>query len=430
MPSWPALSFEEVPWRTTESASLSRTQRLRQAGPYNAAITPPIAGVNGVSLPVSTLALVDDASNEIVRFDAESGSRLAPFSALLLRSESVASSRIENLTASAKAVLLAELGDTSRHNLPLCNSSLHSGGLASAFGSQRLARPLRCSSSCGPLGPEAPIIVANTRAMEAAVALGSEPDASTILAMHAALLERSSPEWAGKWRSEQVWIGGNNYSPHGAAFVPPIAERVLGAIDDLVEFIRRSDLPVLVHAAVVHAQFETIHPFPDGNGRVGRALLHSLLRTKGLTRHTTVPISAGLLHDTDAYFATLDAYRTGDPVPIVEGIANATFAAITNARRLVDRLTEVKAEWDALISVRRGAAAWKVAELLLQRPVVDSPLLQRELGVAAANANTAIDHLQDIGVLHQVAGQYRNRKWAALDVLDALDDFARRAMRG
>ncbi len=89
-------------------------------------------------------------------------------------------------------------------------------------------------------------------------------------------------------------------------------DRVSAAISDLIRFLRRDDLPVLPQAAIAHAQFETIHPFTDGNGRAGRALLHSMLRSKALTRSVTVPVSAGLLADTGAYFEALTAYREGD----------------------------------------------------------------------------------------------------------------------
>ncbi len=221
------------------------------------------------------------------------------------------------MIASAEAVGLAELGDT---------------------GSESAA-----------------LVVANGVAMETAVALADHLDGDAILAMHKALLGSTEPESAGKWRTVQNWIGGSGSSPHEAMFVPPQPDRVPAAIHDLERFLARDDLPVLVQAAIAHAQFETIHPFTDGNGRTGRALVHSLLRAKELTRHVTVPVSAGLLADTRRYFEALTAYRDGDPEPIVERLANASFAAINNGRALVDELHTVRASWDEAISARRGA---------------------------------------------------------------------------
>lgn len=350
-----------------------------------------IAAISDVPLTPATRALVTEAAAEIARFDQEVGADLAPFSSILLRTESVASSRIENLTASAKAIALAELGDTGREN--------------------------------------AAIIVANTVAMKAAVALADHLDGDAILAMHKALLGSIEPESAGKWRTVQNWVGGSDWSPHEAMFVPPQPDRVPAAIHDLERFLARDDLPVLVQAAVAHAQFETIHPFTDGNGRTGRALVHSLLRAKALTRKVTVPVSAGLLADTRRYFETLTAYRDGDPEPIVERLASASFAAINNGRTLVGELHSVRASWDEAISARRGATAWRLADMLLSQPVVDSPLVQRQLGVTAPAALGAIDQLGDAGVLVKISGRQRYRRYSAPRVLEALDAFAIRAGR-
>ncbi|MCU1357890.1 MAG: hypothetical protein JWM89_3308 [Acidimicrobiales bacterium] len=370
---------------------MPRRYLREHAGPYLAAIPKPLAAVEDLGISDDIAALAEEASVEIARFDAELGSELAPFSALLLRSESAASSRIEQLTASAKAIALAELGDPSKHN--------------------------------------ANLIVANTRSMEAAIRLADHLDEQAIIDMQEALLGQRHPEWTGHWRNEQVWIKGNNYGPHGADFVPPHHERVPAAMADLVKFLRRDDLPALAQTAVAHAQFETIHPFPDGNGRTGRSLVHAVLRSKRLTRNVTVPVSAGLLTDTDAYFEALTAYRAGRPAEIVEQMANASFLAVANGRRLVSDLEAIRASWDERVRSRRGATAWRVADRLVRQPVVDSPTLQRELGVSAPSANGAIEVLVEAGVLAKVSGNHRNRKWAATEVLDALDHFAQRAGR-
>ncbi len=386
---WPRTTFEEHEW--VPKVDIPRRQQQRYRGPYRAAVSPDIADVTSIPLSTDVLAVVDEASTSIARFDAELGAEIAPFGSLLLRSESVASSRIENLTASARAIALAELGDHSRRN--------------------------------------ADIIVANTRAMEAAITLAHRVDEQAVLDVHSSLLTASDPESAGRWRQQQVWVGGSNYGPHTAAFVPPHHTRVPSAMRDLVEFMRRDDLPPLVQATIAHAQFETIHPFADGNGRTGRALIHSLLRGKGLTRNVSVPVSAGLLADTQSYFDALDAYRDGRVERIVRLIADASFLAIANARQLVAELHRVRAEWADRIRVRRDAAAWKIADLLLRQPVVDSVLAQSQLGVSAPNVYSAIDHLVRIGVLQKVSGHERNRIWAAHDVLAALDAFAQRGGR-
>ena len=369
---WPAVEYEEHPW--TSSLDIPRRWQSTFSGPYRAAVVPEISRLDLV-LPAATMALVDEATAELARFDAEMGTEIAPFGSILLRSESAASSRIENLTASAKAVALAELGDTSRRN--------------------------------------AAEIVANTTAMQAAIELADRLDAPAILAMHAALLGQHDPKIAGTWRDAQVWIGSSSYGPHTAAFVPPHHKRVTAAIGDLVEFMRRDDLAVLPQVAIAHAQFETIHPFPDGNGRTGRALVHCLLRGKRLTRQVTVPVSAGLLTDTDRYFDALTAYRSGDIPPIVERFAEASFDSVVNGRQLVTELRAIREAWSDAITSRRQATVWRALDVAFQHPVFDNALVRRELGVSVMGADAAVTELVKIGALQEITGGRRNRRYAA-----------------
>jgi Fic family protein len=385
---WPAVEYEEHAW--ISSLDVPRRWQSTLSGSYRAAVVPNISRLDLV-LPAATVGLADEATAELARFDAEMGTEIAPFGAILLRSESVASSRIENLTASAKAVALAELGDTSRRN--------------------------------------AAEIVANTTAMHAAIELADRIDAPAILAMHAALLGHHDPKIAGRWRDAQVWIGSSSYGPHTATFVPPHHMRVPAAIDDLVEFMKRDDLAVLPQAALAHAQFETIHPFPDGNGRTGRAIVHCLLRGKRLTRQVTVPVSAGLLTDTDRYFDALTAYRSGDIQPIVERFAEASFDSVVSGRQLVTELRAIREAWCDAITSRRQATVWRVLDVVFQHPVLDNALVQRELGVSVMGADAAINELVGIGALEEITGGRRNRRYAAVQVLAALDAFAERAGR-
>jgi len=382
---WPALGYETLDWHIESNLPMSDTARRRHDQPYEAAITPDIADIDP-TIGSEVLAAAEDASMAIVRFDAEHGNRIVPFSSILLRSESEASSRIEQLTATAQAIALAELGDGSRKN--------------------------------------ATMIESNTRAMEAAIALADQLDVSSIIEMQATLLDDEHPEWVGKWRDSQVWIGGRRYGPHGSMFTPPHHDRVPAAMDDLVAFAGRDDIQALVHAALVHAQFETIHPFPDGNGRTGRAIIHSLLRRRGITRNVTVPISAGLLVDVDAYFDSLGDYRQGNIEPIIEQMTDAAFTAIGNATEMLSDLDSIADEWRDRIIARSDSTVWRLAELLMRQPGVNSNVVEAALGVSRPAALNAIGKLEDLGVLVKARGQERNRAWIAVDVVAALDRFA------
>ena len=310
-------------------------------------------------------------------------------SAILLRTESSTSSQIENLTAGAKQLALAELNESQSAN--------------------------------------AKVIVANVRAMEAALALADQLSEASILTMHRELLAHQ-PGWeshAGAFRNELVWVGGDRGSPRGAKHIGPRDDLVPGAIEDMLSFVQRDDLPVLAQAAISHAQFETIHPFADGNGRTGRALVQAMLRGKGLIRHATAPISAGLLRDTDTYFDALTTYRAGDAAPIIERFAAAARYAAVSGKKLVDDLAdEQERARDRLGNLRRQAGAWKVLPHLIAQPVINTAYLQEQLGMNAMSAGRALEQLTDAGVLTETTGLRRNRVWQQSEILGILDGYA------
>ena len=388
---WPSIGSEEL-WFESKYAGfgVAASRRSALGHRYRAAVPPAIASLDPV-VSSPTAALVDDAVEALVRFDAQLGGEIAPFASLLLRSEAAASSQIENLTASARAVFTAELGDDSRQN--------------------------------------AAQIVANTRAMQSALDLANELTPQSVLAMHGVLLDGDPHHDAGAWRDEPVWIGRRSDSPAGADFVAPAAERVPVLVDDVMAFARRNDLPRLVQIAVAHAQFETIHPFTDGNGRTGRALMQAMFRGTGLTQNVTIPVSAGLLTDTAGYHGALDAYRDGDIEPIVVATAEASFRAVNNGRVLVEDVHAAQARWRASVTARSDSAVWRVLEVVARQPVLTAATLSAQLG-GSVNVYRALETLVEAGVLvAKNEHKLRTRVWRNDDVLRALDAFARRSGR-
>ena len=363
---------------------------MRSSGPYEASV-PPFIAERTVTMRPEVLALADDASRELTRFDSEVGTIAAPFASILLRSESASSSEVEQLSASAKQVALAEVGASRAVN--------------------------------------AKLIVANVQAMRAAIELAEDISMAAIIEMQRVLLEESAPHLVGEFRHEQVWVGGTSISPHGAQYVAPHDSRVEPLMRDLIGFTRRLDIPVLIHTAIAHAHFETIHPFADGNGRTGRALIQAMLRHGGLTKNVAVPVSAGLLKDTGRYFDALTSYREGDIHPIIEVLAEASFAAVHNGRQLVQDLERTRDAWLSALTARKGSAASRVRELLLTQPVVSANIVAEELSVSTVAAQQGIDRLVEAGILVQTNNWKRNRIWHAPEVLDALDQFAARARR-
>ncbi|MGH3653301.1 Fic family protein [Glutamicibacter sp.] len=385
---WPSIAYEDKQWETIHDPSQSRRQRLRARGPYQAAVVPSIADSHPM-VSGQTAALVEEATIETVRFDRDLGDDAAPFAALLLRSESAASSQIENLTVGAKRIALAQLGERSSSN--------------------------------------AALVASNISAMVAAVELADCLEETNILAMHKALLDASQPQMAGRYRTEAVWIGGN--SPHAAMFVPPSHERIPEAMGDLIRFMQRDDIPALTQAAIAHAQFETIHPFPDGNGRTGRALVGSMLRNKGVTEKVTIPVSSGLLTDTKAYFDALGAFREGDIEPIVQMFAESTFRATANGRQLAQDIGNIRQEIYTSFGRTPGEGLKRATELIVREPAITARMLSETAGQSSSAAYRNIEHLEQVGALKPVGHVNGHRVWIAPRVIEALDNFAARAGR-
>ena len=386
---WPAIGAETLNWesRYAEASALDRFDPRPQT--YDAAV-PPLIAERALQLSPRTAALARAAENELIRFDASLNDEMTGFAPLLLRSEAASSSQIEHLSASARAILTAEIGDTSKRN--------------------------------------ATEIVGNTRAMQSALALADELTPGSVQKMHEVLMD-GTKHTPGQWRTEPVWIGTSARSPVGAAFVAPRYERVPGLMDDVMAFARRDDLPVLAQVAVAHAQFETIHPFTDGNGRTGRALVQSMLRGKDITRSVTVPVSAGLLTDVNAYHDALDAYRAGEVGPIVEQMSIASDDAIRNARTLIAQLRDTTAGWRETVKPRTGSQLEKVLDYAARQPVFTAASASADLGIGATNIYPHLRRLAELGVLKQKAEYKMGQVWRADEVLVALDEFAERAGR-
>ncbi len=389
MSTWPAVEWEDQTWKPHARWGADAARDVF-AERYRSAVPPRIAQLTPEpSAEAATSA--DEAARELSRLDAELGGRVASFAPVLLRSEAASSSQIENITASARAIFSAELGAKTSRN--------------------------------------AQLITANTRAMTAAIELAHAATPDSIAHMHEVLMADQPRHTPGRWRSEAVWIGTRSDSPIGAEFVAPHHSRIEELVDDVTAFAQRRDVAPLLSVAVAHAQFETIHPFSDGNGRTGRALAQSLLRYRGVTRNVAVPVSAGLLADVASYHRALTAYREGDVSPIVTAFSDAAQRAVENTRALVAELDQIRAGWDDRLTVRRSSNAWKLLDVLLRRPVLTSAAAAAELGVQQPNVYPPLTALVEAGILNSKAEHGLGPFWRSDEVLAAVDRFAQRARR-
>ena len=389
------IAVEEHFWRPSEASGASRSERAKQTGTYHSAIPAELAN-SRLHFTTDLAADIEDGTRALIEFDVYARSRLGvenpalgPMSAILLRTESSSSSNIEELTTGAKQLALAEIGETTKQN--------------------------------------ARAVIGNVRAMEAALRLSESLNTDTVLAMHAELMagQTGAEQIAGRLREELVWVGGSRQGPLSSAYVAPQADRLASALNDLFLFADRDDIPVLAQVALAHAQFETIHPFADGNGRTGRALAQAMLRNKGLVRHTTVPLSAGLLRDIEPYFDSLTAFRAGDGGPVVRQFAEAARFASVSGRKLVESLhTQLQESRAKLSHLRADAAAWDVLPRLIAQPVVNVRYLSQQLDMNDKTAQRAMRQLAETGVLIERSGRDRRRVWQHEGILEVLDDYA------
>jgi Fic family protein len=353
---------------------------------------------------------VADAETAITRLDAESAGLVdtESLARLLLRAESVASSRIEGLEIGPRRLLRAE--------------AARQAGEA-------------------PSDVTAVEVLGNIDGMAYAidhVAAGVQISKDHLLELHRRLLEGTRLHGhGGALRAEQNWIGGSSYNPCNAVYVPPPPELVGELVDDLLTFCNGDMLPTVAQAAIAHAQFETIHPFVDGNGRTGRALIHMILRRRGLATRVLPPVSLVLATWAEDYVDGLTASRyRGAPTSTqahegtnlwVGRFAAACARAVEDAWTFEVRAREIEDAWRGRLGSVRARSA---VDLLLQR-LVGSPVLtvtsaSQLIGRSFVQTNQAVARLAEAGVLRQVTVGRRNRAFEAPDIIAAFIDLERR----
>lgn len=327
---------------------------------------------------------------------------------LLLRAESVASSRIEGLEVGGRRLLRAE-------------AARHLGEPATDVTAEE--------------------VLGNITAMRWAVEqLGTDRPVTLegILEVHRRLLVGTPSErFGGVVREKQNWIGGSSFNPCSAVFVPPPPELVEDLLHDLCEFVNDDSLPAGAQAAIAHAQFETIHPFVDGNGRTGRALIHVILRRRGLAPRVLPPVSLVLATRAADYVSALTATRyigAADSQDAVDGtdrwvelFAASIVRAVADAHMFEEQIQHLQQGWRASLGkLRKDSAAERLLRVLPGMPIITIPGAAEAIGRSFQSMNDAIDRLEAAGVLKQITVGRRNRAFEASGVLDAFTALERR----
>lgn len=416
---WPPISFEKHVWQ--QDGNQDATERIEEdvvkgesKGPFAKAVEgsgdsgssslglnrstemeyqaalPLLIAERSVAVPDDLSARISALLVEMARFDVELGQRADNVPTMLLRSESSASSQIDRLTSTAQSVALAEL-------YPKASS-------------------------------DARLVVANMIATQRALELPAGLSLEGIVEIHDLLLDNSHLENQTnsafeKLRQKPVWLGGTSFTPHTALFVPPAFQHVPEYMADLIEFGTRSDLNPVVKAAILYAQFQTVHPFLTANGQTGRALIHHIFRAEGVLSSTLIPVSAGFLHNIDSLINALQSYREGDPLVIIEELVSALELALFVSRVTETSIESLLEDWDSLVGHRKGSKIRQLPKTLVKQPVVNSAYLADSLGVTQRTATTLILRACEYGMLRHMGKRQRGDFYQSDAIINVLDEI-------
>ncbi len=372
----------------------------RLSGHYEAFVPDPLCGWE-FAIPARLAGSLAEAEAAIHALNGRQSRDLEGLGRFLLRAESVGSSWIEGLAVPADRLAVA----------------------ASA-----LERDVESEDR------EAEEVAANVLAMAAAVQAARRGDRfslSDLLEVHRTLMRRSpEAKSGGRIRERQNWIGGSPYTPIGARFVPPPPEHVLEVLGDLIEYVNGDEHPPLLQAALAHAQFEMIHPFGDGNGRAGRALIHVVLARRGVAPRFVPPVSVVLARRADDYVAALQrcahvgaSDSAGRQAAVVDWLwlfDAAMGQAADRALAYCDDVSALQEAWRLdLGTVRANSSVDRLLRMLPGTPVLTVESASRRLGVSPNRVGPAVNALAEAGVLEQRnVGRKRYRLFAAPSVLD------------
>jgi Fic family protein len=400
--------MSKVGRRRWTSDLAGQTKADRRSCDYEAYVPDLLVG-RSFGLDGDVAADVAEAEAALARLNVEASALIdtEALARILLRAEAVASSRIEGLEIGARRLLRAE-AVRGLDDAPLDVTVIEVLGNIDAmiFGIEQ-------------------------------VGAGDGIALELLLEIHQRLLTGTRLEsYAGRFRQEQNWIGGSSYNPCSAAYVPPPHEFVEDLMTDLCSFCNTDDLPGVVQAAIAHAQFETIHPFVDGNGRTGRALIQLVLRRRGLATRVVPPVSLILATWAKDYVNALTGTRYRGPATSKDAhegtnrwiaqFAAACTRAVADATVFEQRARDIETAWRTRIaSVRRNSAADLLLRALPGAPVVTVPSAATLIGRSFTAANNAVAQLVRAGVLQQVNVGRRNRAYEAPEIIAAFADLER-----
>lgn len=347
-----------------------------------------------------TRRVAEQAAAALVRVDASLPPHWESFARILLRAEGIASSSVEGVTAPAAAVFAAVEADPG-------------------------------SVSHGPPN-DAGWVADNLAIVTRSLSDPTRPLSHDLLhSWHADLMRHSRlpAELRGAYRTSPGWIGGT--SPASAAYVAPPADRVPRCMDDLLEYANSDRDDPVTQAAIVHGQFETIHPYGDGNGRIGRVLIARVLSRRCGLLHLPPPTSVLIARDPGGYLSGLWQYREGSLDAWVRWFAGVVERAATATSETLLALDDIRSEWDGATSdLRVDSASRAVLDHLIDTPVLTASIVADRLDVSTRAARAALAELGRRAIVaptdlpvHASPGR-APQWWMATQVTEAISRWA------
>lgn len=359
---------------------LSRHQRQLIEEPYLSALIDDLSSIH-LELNQQTQSLLLETVEELSRLDAYLKNKITTFPMLLLRTEALSSSQIEHYSASNRNVALAQI-------------------------QKRQSR-------------EAVIIKSNLESLVKGIKSNEKLSIQKIIHLNQILLDNGSITI----RNKINWIGKPNSIPHEAVYVPPHPDYLDTYMNQFIAFCKRNDIHPLIQAAFAHAYFELIHPFEDGNGRVGRIVIQLILKEKQFLEHLNMPFSVGIVKEQERYIKALNDFKTGNYESIIILLLENALSLVPKVYQALEQFIELKQSWSDKLNVRQDALVWQILDDLFTQPVIDVKYIKEKYHANDQAVRNNIEVLVHVGILSVIGNQKRNVAYESKEVLDLLDQF-------
>lgn len=359
---------------------LSRRQRQLIEEPYLSAVIDDLSDIT-IELSEKTQHVLLEAIEGLSRLDVYIKDKLSSFPMLLLRTEALSSSQIEHYNASNRNVALAQINRKQTN--------------------------------------EAVIIKSNLESLIRGVSSSKGMDIDSIIDLNRTLLNDASVDI----RKRINWIGKPNSIPHEATYVPPHDEHLELYLKQFINFCKRNDIHPLLQAAFAHAYFEIIHPFEDGNGRVGRILIQWILKEKHFLEHVYMPFSVGIVNDQTRYISALDDFKEGNYESIIIVLLENALGLIPKVYQTLEQFITLKNAWKEKLNLRQDALAWKMLDDIILQPVFDVKYMKEKYDINDQTVRNNIEELIKVGIISVIGNSKRDVVYESKEVLDLLDHF-------